>query len=404
VQSRRFPGALVEGQFRRFVTSTLLFGMAYQLLLLAQGYTLFQFTESTAYLAALGAATGIPQVFTPLLAGHLNDRLPRKHLLLAGSTIMLAVTAAVAAVHGLGRLEPWHILVAGFFHGALLGVDWTSRQAVLPATVSRERLVSGVAIDLGVFNLARVLAPLTGGAVLAAWGGSATYGVIAALFAANVLVVAGLRMTPQVARTGRAAIVRDMREALDAASRDPVIGINLAFTAVNGILLGGIVYLMPAFAKETIATDERGLSWLFAALGVGALAASAWLSVAGVARRAGMSLLVSNLAFAAAGAAFAFAGHIWAALALAVLASLFNTVHISVGAAAIQLASNDELRGRVFGLYEVAWGAFPLGGLLLGLLASVIDLRLALATGAVGVAAFTILVLVTAERVRALRF
>ena len=343
-------------------------------------------------------------MFTPLLAGLLNDRLPRKHLLLAGSAIMLAVTAAVAAIQGLGRLEPWHILVAGIFHGGLLGVDWTSRQAVLPATVSRERLVSGVAIDLGMFNLARLVAPLTGGAVLAAWGGPATYGVIASLFAANVLVVTGLRRMPLVARTDRPAILRDMREALDAAARDSVIAVNLAFTAVNGILLGGIVYLMPAFAGKTLGTDERGLSWLFAALGVGALAASVWLSVAGVARRAGMSLLISNLAFAAAGSAFAFSGNIWAALALAVLASLFNTVHISVGAAAIQLGSKDELRGRVFGLYEVAWGAFPLGGLLLGLLASAVDVRLALATGAIGVAALTLLILVSSERLRALRF
>jgi MFS family permease len=394
----------VEGQFRRFVTGTLLFGMAYQLLLLAQGYTLFQLTDSTAYLAALGAATGIPQVFTPLVAGLLNDRLPRRQLLMAGSAVMLAVTAVVAAIYGLGRLEPWHLLVAGVFHGGLLGVDWTSRQALLPAIVSRERLVSGVAIDLGVFNAARVVAPLTGGAVLAAWGGSPTYGLIAALFAVNVLIVTGLRNPSPVARSGRPAVLRDMREALAAAARNPVIGINLWFTAVNGILLGGIVYLMPAFAEVAVGTDERGLGWMFAALGAGALAGSAWLSVAGVARRAGMGLLVSNLAFAAAGGAFAFSSDLWAALALAVLASFFNMVHISIGAAAIQLSSNDELRGRVFGLYEVAWGAFPLGGLLLGSLATVFDVRIALAAGAAAVAAFTLLVLIAAPRIRALGF
>jgi MFS family permease len=344
----------------------------------------------------------------PVLGGFLNDRLPRRQLLLGGSALMLVVMCAVTAVYAFGELKPWHILLAGVFHGGLLGVDWTTRQTLLPAVVSRRRLVSAVAIDLGVFNLARIVAPLIGGMVLALWNGTAAYGLIAGLFAANTLVITALSRGASIQRGrpggGRAAIWNDSFEALRAAGSQPVIGINIAFTAVNGLLLGGIVYLMPAFAAQSIETDERGLSWLFAALGIGALAASGLLSYVGAVRRAGPWLLASNLAFAATGAAFAFSGVLWFALALAIAASFFNTIHTSIGAAALQLASTDEIRGRIFGLYEVAWGAFPLGGLVLGLIASWFGLQAAVLVGSAFTGAFTIAVLAGSPRLRSLSF
>lgn len=400
----RFPGALKESQFRRFATSSFMWGTAYQLLTLAQGYTLFQLTDSTAYLAALGAATGVPQVVTPILGGFLNDRFPRRHLLMAGSLVMLVAMAVLTAVYFAGALKPWQILAAGVVHGSILGIDWTTRQAIVPSIVSRDRLVSGVAIDLGMFNLARVVAPLAGGMVLASLGGPATYGLIAGLFAANLLVISSIHRIPTVAREGAPAIWGDTTEALRAVWRDPVIAINIAFTAVNGLLVGGIVYLMPAYAEDVVDTGARGLSWLYAALGVGAFAASTWLSISGGIRRAGAGLIVSNLVFAAACAGFAISGSLWLALLLATAASFFNTIHISLGVAALQLASSDELRGRVFGIYEVAWGAFPLGGLVLGALASVFDLRIALLVGSAGVVAFTVGVFTVSGRIRTLKF
>lgn len=400
----RFPGALAESQFRRFVAGSFLWGTAYQLLTLAQGYTLFQLTDSTAYLAALGATTGVPQVVTPIVGGFLNDRFPRRRLLMAGSLAMLAAMAVLTAVYVAGALEPWHILAAGVIHGSVLGIDWTTRQSMVPSVVSRDRLVSGVAIDLGMFNLARVVAPLAGGMVLASLGGPATYGLIAGLFAANLLMISSIHRIPSVARDGAHAIWGDTAEALKAVWRDQVIGINIVFTAVNGLLVGGIVYLMPAYAKDVVDTGARGLSWLYAALGVGAFAASTWLSISGGIRRAGPGLIASNLVFAAACAAFAISGSLWFALATAIAASFFNTIHISLGVAALQLASSDDIRGRVFGIYEVAWGAFPLGGLALGALASASDLRIALLTGSAAVALFTIAVFVASRRIRSLVF
>ena len=208
----RLLGALSERQFRRYTAGTLIWGTAYQLLTLAQGYTLYRLTDSTLYLAMQGAVTGAPQVVMPVIGRFLNDRLPRKQLLMTGSLVMAVVTAAIATVYALGEIQPWHILVAGAFQGALLGLDWTTRQAILPNVVSRERLVGGVSMDLTTFNLARIVAPLAGGAVLAAWGGPAAYGIIAGLLAANIMLALALRPAAGAPQHESGALLTDAKE------------------------------------------------------------------------------------------------------------------------------------------------------------------------------------------------
>lgn len=396
-------GALVESEFRRYTLGTFIWGSAHQMITLAQGYTLFNLTHSTLYLAALGASVGVFQVLMPAVGGFLNDRMPRKRLLLAGSLAMAAAVAGVAAAYAAGALAPWHLLLAGSAQGAFLGLDWTTRQAMLPGVVSRPRLVGAVSVDLASFNLARIVAPLVGGAVLASSGGPALYGLIAGLFAVSVLVVMSLRPAA-VAREARPPLWADFKEAVLLLRSDQVLMANMLFTAVNALMLGGVVYLLPAFADQEFGAGERGLSGLFTALGAGAFAAAVWLSLSGGVRRAGRWLIASNLLFAAGTAVFAWSGQLAAAALAAVALGFFNSVHTTLGVAAIQLASPAAMRGRVFGVYEVAWGMFPLGGLVLGSLAAGIGLPASLAAWAALTAAFTLGVWWRAPKIRALVF
>ncbi len=402
--SARLPGALSEPGFRRFILSTFVWGTAHQAVTLAQGYTLFELTGSTLYLASLGAAVGVPQLLFSGAGGFLNDRLPRKPLLLAGSVAVLAAMAVVAAAYALNVLQPWHIVAAGAVQGGFLGLDWTTRNAFLPGVVSRPKLVSAVSADLTAFNLARVVAPLAGGAVLAAWGGPPAYAIISGLLAANVLVLLTLRVGNAVVREKQPPLWTDAGEIARFVRSDSIIGVNMLFTAVNALLAGGLIYLMPAFADKVFATDERGLGWLMTAVGAGSLVAGGILAVVKRVRGAGPFLLASNVLFAGFAALFAATGALPAALTLVAAMGFFNSLHISLGAAALQVASPEDMRGRVFGVYEIAWGMFPLGGLVFGALAEWFGLQPAVAGGAACVALFTLAVWAFSPKIRSLRF
>ena len=88
-------GALRDSSLLRFVGATLMWGTGHQLITVSQGYLLFELTSSTIWLAALGAAVGIPNVIVAILAGMLADRVSRTRLLIVGAIVagvpMLAV-------------------------------------------------------------------------------------------------------------------------------------------------------------------------------------------------------------------------------------------------------------------------------------------------------------------------
>ena len=403
VAARRFwPGVLREPGLRRFVTSTLVWGSAHQMLTLSQGFLVFDLTQSEAYLALLGAAVGLPALLLAAAGGFLADRLPQQRILLAGSLIAGIPMAAIAALHATGTLEAWHVLAAGLAQGTSLGLDWTSRLSLLPRMVSRPRLVQAVSVDLAGFQAVRVIAPLASGALLDTAGTPAVYALIAGLFAVNVLVVASFRPAARGARTP-APVAQDAREVLALLRRDGVLGMNVLFTGVNALMLGGFVYLAPAFVSQQLGGGSGSLGVVLTLVGVGAFTGSSLVALRGGVRNAGAGLVVSNLLFAGSAAAYAFTGSLWSAAPVAVLFGTFNAVHMSLGAAAIQTAVPDEVRGRVFGAYEVAWSAFPLGGLFFGLLASAAGLSWAYVAGAAMVSAFTVAAWALSSGIRGLR-
>ena len=106
--------------------------------------------------------------------------------------------------------------------------------------------------------------------------------------------------------------------------------------------------------------------------------------------------------FAGSAGLYAIAGNTAIAAIIAFFFGLFNTYHIAVGIAAIQVNVPDQVRGRVTGAYELAWASFPLGGLVVGSLAELVGLRSAIAIAAGAVATLTVTVFALSSRMRSL--
>ena len=85
-------------------------------------------------------------------------------------------------------------------------------------------------------------------------------------------------------------------------------------------------------------------------------------------------------------------------LALTGFCSTFYLTHVTT---LIQTKVPDHLRGRVLSLYSLCWNLLPLGGLLAGALAAVVDARFAVLVGAALVSA-NALALPTSPRLRAI--
>ena len=389
---RGFFGSLKDSSLQRFAAATLFWGTGHQLINVAQGYLMFELTGSTVWLGALGAAIGIPNLVMGVVGGLLADRVSRTRLLMIGSAVTGLPMLAIALLYAADILEPWHLVVAAVAQGTGLSIDWISRLSLLPDVVPKNILVRAISIDQSAFNAARVSGPLIGGFILGASGASAAYGAIAALFGLAFLAYTTFRPHTQSALQHSSGIVEDLREVVSEVRGNSLLGMNLAFTAVNALVLGGMTFMIPAFAKEIFVTDETGLGYLFAAVGIGAVGGAITMSLTGGLRKAGLALLITNLLFGGFVIAWSHTNVMMLAMAFAFMLGYFNSIHVALGIAGIHVNVPAKIRGRVIGAYEIAWSGFPLGGLASGSLATVLGLSGALTVLAVGLITFTLIV------------
>ena len=88
-----------------------------------------------------------------------------------------------------------------------------------------------------------------------------------------------------------------------------------------------------------------------------------------VSKRTGYALLVTNVFTAASAVVFALVASLYFGYAFALLFGLINAIHIGLGTISLQMAITDNVRGRLAGVYELAWAGFPAGGFVFGAMA-----------------------------------
>ncbi len=393
-------GTLANSQLRRFLMATTVWGTGHQLITVSQGYLLFELTDSALWLAALGAAVGVPNIIVAILGGILADRIPRKRILMIGATVaglpMLAITILLAT----DSLEPWHLLMGGAAQGSALALDWIARLSLLPDVIPKKIMVRSVSIDQAAFNGARVIAPLIGGFILASSGATAAYGLVVGFFGLAIITYTTIKPHTEVSRGSHLGIVEDFKEVGRVLRSNVILRVNLMFTAVNALMLGGLIFIIPAFAKDIHGVGETGLGYLFAAVGLGAFTGAFTVFLTGGVRRSGIALLTTDVLFGALVIVWAFTTTMELALPIAFLLGYFNAVHIALGIGVIQVNVPAKVRGRVIGAYELAWAGFPLGGLLSGSLAAIYGLEYSLAILATGLIVFTIVTTLVSKSFR----
>src|SRR5258707_656174 len=113
------------------------------------------------------------------------------------------------------------------------------------------------------------------------------------------------------------------------------------------VLLGGVTALLPIYARDILETGPLGLGILRAAPAVGALLTTIVLARHSISRRVGWRMFQAAIIFGAATVAFALSHWMWlSVLALAILGAA-DTVSVVIRFSLVQLATPDDMRGRV---------------------------------------------------------
>ena len=105
--------ALRSPGYRRYWFGSIGTVGASQLILMAQGWLVFQLSGSPLDLGALGAAVSIPSIFIMVFGSVLADRWDRRRLIMTTSLITAGLLLIQAALDYSGVVEVWHVLLIG---------------------------------------------------------------------------------------------------------------------------------------------------------------------------------------------------------------------------------------------------------------------------------------------------
>ena len=356
--------------------------------MLARGWFVYTLTASPLDLAWVMMSFTVPQITLSLWGGVVADRFRKKYILIGAQLLNGLATAALAVIILLDRATFWDFIWFGVFNGAVLALSIPARNAYVADLVDRSYFITAMALNTTGMNLARIVAPMLAGLLIALLAGGDTtdsfgVGIVYLVITALYLVAAGatLLIRTEGARHGEATGTRhvdDMVEGLRYVVLNPPV-LALILLSIVPFLFGmTLSTLIPAFNQDILGGGPDDLGFLLSAMGVGAIVGSLMLAAAGDFRRKGAWVIGTCFAWAASTVAFGFStGFALAACAVAAYGWL-SSVNMSLNRGLIQTVVEPRMRGRVMSIDMMSHGLMPLGVIPISLVAEYTDVSIAL--------------------------
>ena len=348
-----------------------------------QGWLALQLSNSAFIVGLVSAAGSLPILFFSLYAGVIVDRRDKLRLVMWAQVLLSIEAVALWWLVWSGWITIPLLVALAFINGLISAVEIPARQSMIVDLVGRDDVLDAIALNSGGFNLARIVGPSIAAAVIAGVGLSWCFGINALSYIAVIGCLAAIRLprfipaeTILAAREGFEQGIAYIR------SRREVTGI-MGVIAVYSIF--GLQYLamMPVIARDVLHTGAGGYGFLVTVVGVGALTGALALAALSNRVRRGRLFLISAFAFAGLLLAFSLVRSISVASVLLVFLGLTMMINGALANGILQSIVPDELRGRVMAAYVFVYVGFaPIGSLIAGAVAHVLNVQVAIGGGA----------------------
>ena len=310
----------------------------------AVGWQIYALTGSAFDLGMVGLVQFIPTAVLVFVAGHAADRYDRRRVV----QVCQIVDAAAAAFLACGSFGGWlnieEIFAAVAVFGVTIAFESPAVAALLPAVAPQGMLQKATAFSTGAFQAAMISGPALGGLAYAA-APALPYAIMTA-FCLLAFVLNGAIAAP-TPRTGDGQpTINALFAGIGFVRRNPAIlgSISLDLFAV---LLGGATALLPIYARDILHTGPWGLGVLRGAPAVGALLMTAVLTHYTITHQVGLRMFQAVIVFGIATVIFAVSHSIWLSIVALAIMGAADTVSMVIRIALVQLATPDEMRGRV---------------------------------------------------------
>jgi|SRR5208282_3396797 len=341
--------AFTYPNFVAFTLARFFIVVALEMQSVAVGWQVYEITRRPLDLGYVGLAQFAPGFVLFLFAGHATDLLDRRKLLMwcyagYGLCSALLLTISWRAPHSVHLIYAVLVLV-----GVSRSFSFPVSRALLPHLVPEEHFANAVAWNASTYQIANISGPALGGIAYALFRGPhAVYALAVAVSILSVILtlrIHPLPTSPQKAEREPISLRTILAGFSFIGEKKLILGaISLDMFAV---LLGGAVALLPVYAREILHTGPWGLGLLRSAPGVGAALMAIAVAHRPIRRRAGLTMLLAVAAFGVFTIVFGISHSLIFSLLALFLTGAADMVSVIIRATLIQVATPDEMRGRV---------------------------------------------------------
>jgi MFS family permease len=368
-QPRGAFAALTSRSYRIYLGGQSLANTGTWMQSIAQDWLVFDLTHSSTSVGVTMALQFLPILVLGLHTGGLADRLPKRRILLTTQTLNAVATTALAVITIAGAVHATDVFAFALLSGLIFAFDAPARQAFVSEVAPPGQLRAAIALNGAVFQATRLIGPAIAALLIASVGTGWVFAVNAACYAGPVIGL--LRLRPSDLRPAPVARREPgaLRTTARYLARRPDVLWTIFLVGMFGTFGLNFPIVLTAMAKSTFGGNASMYGLFNIALAIGSAAGALFAGAA--ARPRARLIVLSAAAFGLLQTAAAFAPDLAVFLVLLGAMGLVNLVFQSMANASVQLAVDPELRGRVMGLYMLAFiGGTPLGAPLIGVLTS----------------------------------
>jgi MFS family permease len=346
-------------------------------MLLALGVWVKTLTGSTAEAGLVFFVYAAPGLLAPL-AGLVVDRARARSLMIATDCVAGLAVLSLLTVHGRGQV--WLIYTVTLVYGCVGCVLSSARSALLTRMLPVDLLGYANAALQTLGEGSRLVSPLVGAGLFAAFGGGAVAAVDAATFAVSAACLAALGLRERRPEPAEHHLWEQLAAGVRHIARSPGLRRIVAASAVALLVIGFAETIVFAVIQHGLHRRPTFLGVLEAGQGVGAIAGG--ITAAGALRRFGDGRLlgVGLLLFAAGALVFLVPSAAVVVAGFVLVGAGIAWAIVAMGTA-IQLRTPPHLQGRVYSAVDTLVGTPQ-------------TLSIALGAGLVGLVDYRVLIVV----------
>lgn len=362
---RRMFLALRIASFRTLWIGMVFSTAAMQMNIVVRAWLAYDLTGSGLAIGLVAVARGLPRFFIAPFGGVAADRLDKRMLLVLTQVIRIALALILGVLVFTGRIQIWHLMVAGLFQGISSAFMMPTRTAFISVLVGEEKLSNAIALDATGRNLNRIVAPAIAG-LLIALDPSSVYFVIAAGYAVATLT---LRRLPEGKPEDDGAahgVLADAKAGFRYIWEQQAIFMVMAVALA--VIFLGMPYrsFLPVFQEDVLNVGPEALGVMYAMVGIGAVVASLAVAYFAESDRKQQFLLGAGILFGLSLTTFALSANFIVALGVLTVVGFAGQTYLTLTKTILMTLTDRRYYGRVMSIWMMGFSLLPLAMLPFG--------------------------------------